>query len=1222
MEDHRPHSLRRVWEGIKIASCVRVDAAGHGSQVQQTEQQASGVVRRMILGDVKVAWGEGGDNTGAVKPTTVMSRRTGPTSTAAIKKEDAGSGANEREPSADQPAHQPAPEMCGASYRHILPAMPRSAQRFLTAAGTRGAVVYAKAEPLLSLLRFLLRFVVGSKWFSALVNALVLTNVCVMAFRTFPAETSTAKSISEIDTAFSIFFFIEMLLKIAAWGFKTYAQNSWNILDGVIASLTILAIIVEALAHVPLPAITVLRAIRILRIVRLVRGAETLKTYLFALSLAAPAVVNVIVVMVLFFLVYTSLGVPLFYNVRWGDEFVGDIDSVSNFQGFSNSFVSLFVVSTGEGWVQVMQSTFFNDAAYSCQLDVNLDGSFADETGCGNKILGALFFTSFYLIHHYVLVSLLTVIVIDSYTAAYGSRARASSSKAFIRAFAAAWQAHDPDFTGYVRIIHLRDIMLDSRVLGEQATLRDYARLAKVAAKYLHVEYRMPDGEFSTQSCVRYISLESTFYALSRVSSPGANLPPSALLVDALRATYKSPQGSKPAHVRYNREDVGPSDSDNKTEKKHEQQHQHKGADHHDSHGGGEGRQEARREKLSYTDKDEWDWDQVENYAARVIQFAMVVYSEHARLKVRLLEDEYEERICKRATLWRILTASELVSSQDDTRQEDAGDREDKSSSIKGSQESTAHDGARSDSAHSSKEARESGQQQENAIPTPMTLTDVFVARTLRLLRYVHLKWRQSRGKGAYAFAGSEYVGSMTVKLLEAKNLPETLRAGKCDPFVTMWCGGLSHDKGFYRLEDASAPNLKQVTYNKHNNMNVDSNSGRVDKSHVVLDTYDPVWNEIFAFDIRCETDKLNVQVYDDDVIANRPVGECVIPVTTTMLAPNMECEQWFALSRGARQEGNVRLLMKAELFKWVIDVGIVECRGLPQQYISEKECMNAYCVAILGHHALATTPRSDTFDPVFKEKLRFYVADPSDELRLVMVNNQPQKETGDTFVSQTKVALRSILSEHNIGMDAVTGKRKPGTWDLSVWLPLTTADGMRPWGQLNVTVVEARGLPKMDAFGKVDPYCVVRMMTPGGPLDARGLNTPVKLTTFTPRWESEFTFDVMTSDDKLRVEVYDHDWSGVSSLIGVIHVPLAPFMGRLEPFDAWYEIQPGEIPSEDLIGLDGSLGQVRLILDLATQNVDYTGSFGYIHVSIHAQVLAAVPTLRDLGESWTAVDT
>jgi hypothetical protein len=1226
---------RSVWDSVRAMSCLRADAEPHNPHA--LDEQKGG------------------------KPTTVMSRRTRVQSDASslgvvpVANDGNSAGNNtlrhgERVPDEEYSMRR--------LRQRVFSMMPLFAQKWVVAMHRMYTIVARKAGPVLSPYRRFLRAVVRSSVFGTLVNICVIANVCVMAFRTFPAPLDVAKSISDADTAFTIVFFVEMGIKIFSFGGKMYVSSRWNIFDGFISSICMLAAVIESASRMPLPAVTVLRAFRILRIIRLMRGTEILKTYIFAISLSAVAITNIVAVIVLFFLMFTSLGVPLFYNVRWGDEFAGDIDSVTNFQGFTNAFASLFVVSTGEGWVQLMQATFYDDPGYSCQLDVNLDGMYTDERGCGNKAAGALFFTSFYLIHHYLLVSLLTVVVIDSYSAAYGSRTRMSSSESFVAMFAQAWLAHDPEFTGYVRIIYLRDIMIDSRILGEGATLREYVILAKVAAKYMHVEFRRLEGDF-LQRTVRYISLESTFYALSRVVSPKSVLPPASLLIDSVKAAYTSAQAARSANADKKDPEGGDGNDDDKL----------KNAD-----SGGDASKEAAkaaeadRKVPLYTDRDEWDWDQIENHAARVIQFAVLVYSEHMLLKARLAEEKFVEQMYKQKRLWDVVMSSSVDGS------EHGLDGDDKNNSMSpegmlGDHKEHVREGGEAAPARGVSPAgnntiaawrgndvvgvsdkkpdkKEGGSDDDK---DKSWMYEKIRLRCTRILMYLMIRWREKRRKlGRRVFARSEFVGSLTVRLLEAKNLPETVRAGKCDPFATMWCGGSSRgssssvdddgkdksrDKvgsimgvdipgigipGFSALKDGGGAKNRnhQGAYSRHDNKNVLSNNGRVDKSHVVLDTYDPVWNELFAFDIRHETDNLNVQVFDDDVIANRPVGECIVPVTTSLLAPDMDCTQWFALSQRRSNEGNIRLRMKTDLYKWVLDVGVVECRGLPEQYTSDKDSMNAYCVGVLGHHALATTPRANTFNPVFKEKLRFYVADLQDDLRLIMINNQPQSETGDVFVSQAKLPVASILSDQNIGVDVITGKRTVGTWDMTLWMPLTCEDAVRPWGQLHVTVVEGRGLPKMDAFGKVDPYCVVRMLTPDGPADARGLTTPVRLTTFTPKWDSKFALDVMTSDDKLRVEVYDHDWSGVSTLIGVIHAPLAAFMGRLEPFDAWYEVLPAENPSDQLAGLDGSLGQIRLILDLATDDVDYTGSFGYIHVTVHAEVLGSVPTLGDLGES------
>lgn len=814
-----------------------------------------------------------------------------------------------------------------------------------------------------------------------------------------------------------------------------------------------LGVLIQGITGVSLPAMTVLRGFRVLRVLRLVRSAQVLRTILFTLMISFPALFNVLFLMLLFFLIYASLGVPLFYNVRWAEEFTGGINSFTNFQGVNNALATLFTVSTGDGWVGLMHSTFFDDPDFSCELDVNLDGIYYDETGCGSKAAGLVFFISFFILHNYIVLNLIVVIVVDSFSVAQESGARSSSSNRSIEAFADAWRGLDPDLTGYIHMGQLRDLIIDWNPTS--ASMRSCVRLLRKASPYFEWKWvKTTSGDWT-----RLVSFESSFYAISRTVSPQAILPPAPMLSSCLQRAFRS---SKNKNL-------------------------HRGKVLEDS------------------------LEQHKDHAARVIQYAVTAWSEHFRMMCIVKEEHELEQIEIQRNSWI-------------------------------------------------KSAQEGG-----------------LDSLMRALKH----WYRMKTKSVLQVGPSEFWGSVVVRVLQGKNLPETERAGKCDAFITISCG-----------------------------------SSKRDRSNVALDTYDPVWNEEFAYNIKGTDDSVRLDVWDDDVVANRYIGSCSVPVSRICLEDHLRAFQWYELSEpSGMTKGNVQLDIAVETFKWSIEIGIIECIALPCSFIRESpsEEMNPYCCVVLGHNALTTTPRLATFAPVFREKLHFDLADMDEEIRIVVLNNRPEHEAGDDFVAQVKVNAAQLLHPDNLSVNFWTGKRSPGSWDVSVWLPLEPEDGMRPWGQLRITCVEARGLPKMDAFGKVDPFCVVRAIRPDGPDDLRGLKTSVKIATFEPKWQEDFAFVIMHADSLAVVEIYDHDWSGDRELIGVVKLPLAPMAGLVEPLDAWHEIQrAGEGGAS---AIDGSLGQIRLITSLFMEE-DYCGSFGYVHVRVNAHLLAGVPTLRDMGEA------
>jgi hypothetical protein len=90
---------------------------------------------------------------------------------------------------------------------------------------------------------------------------------------------------------------------------------------------------------------------------------------------------------------------------------------------------------------------------------------------------------------------------------------------------------------------------------------------------------------------------------------------------------------------------------------------------------------------------------------------------------------------------------------------------------------------------------------------------------------------------------------------------------------------------------------------------------------------------------------------------------------------------------------------------------------------------------------------------------------------------------------------------------------------------------------KLRVQIKHASGLPKMDRYGSIDPYCTIE-------LAGKFERTTTKQNTYEPSWDGEyFVFDVdhTTLDSKellaLKIKVMDWDRLGKNELVGEVEI-------------------------------------------------------------------------------------
>lgn len=94
---------------------------------------------------------------------------------------------------------------------------------------------------------------------------------------------------------------------------KAYLKDSFNILDFTIVFFSILTMILEALkGDIDISFVRGFRALRALRPLRVVSKNEGIKTVVNSLLLSIPSLLNVLLIIMLFLLVFGILGVQLF----------------------------------------------------------------------------------------------------------------------------------------------------------------------------------------------------------------------------------------------------------------------------------------------------------------------------------------------------------------------------------------------------------------------------------------------------------------------------------------------------------------------------------------------------------------------------------------------------------------------------------------------------------------------------------------------------------------------------------------------------------------------------------------------------------------------------------------------------------------------------------------------------------------------------------------------
>ncbi|KAF4026418.1 hypothetical protein G4228_018481 [Cervus hanglu yarkandensis] len=249
--------------------------------------------------------------------------------------------------------------------------------------------------------------IVEHSWFESFIVLMILLSSGALAFEDIYIEKKkTIKIILEYaDKIFTYIFILEMLLKWVAYGYKTYFTNAWCWLDFLIVDVSLVTLVANTLGYSDLGPIKSLRTLRALRPLRALSRFEGMRVVVNALIGAIPSIMNVLLVCLIFWLIFSIMGVNLFagkfyecINTTDGSRFpTSEVENRSaclalmnvsqnvrwknlkvNFDNVGLGYLSLLQVATFKGWMDIMYAAVdsVNNKFQGCIFDLVTNQAF------------------------------------------------------------------------------------------------------------------------------------------------------------------------------------------------------------------------------------------------------------------------------------------------------------------------------------------------------------------------------------------------------------------------------------------------------------------------------------------------------------------------------------------------------------------------------------------------------------------------------------------------------------------------------------------------------------------------------------------------------------------------------------------------------------------------------------------------------------------------------
>ncbi|VVC95939.1 unnamed protein product [Leptidea sinapis] len=175
------------------------------------------------------------------------------------------------------------------------------------------------------------------------------------------------------NLSFCMIFVIEMFFKWIALGFYRYFTSFWTLLDFTIVFVSVFSLLIEENEN--LKVLRSLRTLRALRPLRAISRWQGMRIVVNALMYAIPSIFNVLLVCLVFWLIFSIMGVQFFggkffkcvdvdgellpleiVNDKWEcyyNNFTW-VNSKISFDHVGIAYLALFQVATFEGWMEVM----------------------------------------------------------------------------------------------------------------------------------------------------------------------------------------------------------------------------------------------------------------------------------------------------------------------------------------------------------------------------------------------------------------------------------------------------------------------------------------------------------------------------------------------------------------------------------------------------------------------------------------------------------------------------------------------------------------------------------------------------------------------------------------------------------------------------------------------------------------------------------------------------
>ncbi|CAK9825736.1 Voltage-dependent calcium channel type D subunit alpha-1 [Anthophora retusa] len=292
---------------------------------------------------------------------------------------------------------------------------------------------------------------VTSQPFEYTIFTLIMINTVTLAMKFYRQPEIYTEALDVLNMIFTAVFALEFIFKLAAFRFKNYFGDAWNVFDFIIVLGSFIDIVYsEVNPGSTIISINFFRLFRVMRLVKLLSRGEGIRTLLWTFIKSFQALPYVALLIIMLFFIYAVIGMQVFGKIAIDDD--TSINRNNNFQSFPQAVLVLFRSATGEAWQEIMMDCSAQPGKVKC--DQNSD-EVNNPSGCGSDIAFP-YFISFYVLCSFLIINLFVAVIMDNFD--YLTRDWSILGPHHLDEFIRLWSEYDPDAKG--RIKHLDVVTL------------------------------------------------------------------------------------------------------------------------------------------------------------------------------------------------------------------------------------------------------------------------------------------------------------------------------------------------------------------------------------------------------------------------------------------------------------------------------------------------------------------------------------------------------------------------------------------------------------------------------------------------------------------------------------------------------------------------------------------------------------------------------------------